>query len=94
MSDASDIAVIARLKQAAIKLAAMNPGLVDALLHTGTGLVGGGILGAALMKAHQDDALKEELARNRKLDFGAGVATGAGVPIVGRALYQFLGRED
>lgn len=82
--------VIERLKIAALKMAAMSPELTNALLAGTAGVLGGGLLGAGLMHSYDDSAL----AKARKAAYSAGVATGFGVPQVGRALYTVFAPEN
>lgn len=82
MRGASNIDVLVRLEEAAMKTAALNPALVKALVAGGAGaLLGAG--GASLMHRHDE----EDLARSKNTAFGAGIATGMAGPRIIDALH-------
>jgi hypothetical protein len=88
MTAIAHIDVVSRLKQAAEAKTAADPALVKALLAGGAGAIGGGMLGAHLMHARDEEARK----RSRNIGFGAGVATGMAGPQIVDALHSIMHR--
>lgn len=85
MSDATNIDVITRLKQAAMTKAAANPALVKALLVGGAGALAGGGLTSLFSHEHANEQAERDHARNTA--FGAGMAAGVAGPRIIDALH-------